>query len=87
LTACAPDADLPDSASTGDTEVVTVWATDLDGHIALQQAETEDERIATWRRRSRAWTTRWHEELMTPHPGTPLAAELPTLPPPPTDLA
>jgi hypothetical protein len=58
----------------GDTEVITVWATDLDGHISLQQAAAEDERIATWRRRSRKWTTRWHEELMVPHPGTPLAA-------------
>jgi hypothetical protein len=58
----------------GDTEVITVWATDLDGHIGLQEAEGADDRIGTWRRRSRKWTTRWHEELMTPHPGTPLAA-------------
>lgn len=57
----------------GDTEVVTVWATDLDGHVGLQQAEDLDERVGTWRRRSRKWTTRWREELMTPHPGTPLA--------------
>lgn len=57
----------------GDTEVVTLWATDLDGHIDLQRAAEADERVTAWRERARTWTTRWHEELMVPHPGTPLA--------------
>lgn len=58
-----------------ETEVVTVWATDLDSHVELQRASLErtDHRIATWRAQARAWCTRWREELMVPHPGTPLA--------------
>ncbi|MGH9136976.1 MAG: hypothetical protein ACRD0G_07995 [Acidimicrobiales bacterium] len=52
-----------------DDEVCTVWSTDLDGHIALQQAPEP----AGWAKRRRALTTRWHEELMTPGAGTPLA--------------
>jgi len=59
----------------GDTEVVTLWATDLDGHIGLQQAAEVDDDVAAWRRRARTWVERWHEELMVPHPGTPLAGE------------
>lgn len=60
----------------GDTEVVTLWATDLDHHIALQRAAATDPRIAQWRQVARSWCTRWHEELLVPHPGTPLAAPL-----------
>ncbi len=54
-----------------DVEVVTIWATDPAGHVALMSAD--DERIARWRARARDFTTRWREELMTPYPGTPLS--------------
>jgi hypothetical protein len=55
-----------------DTEVMSVWATDPAGHEALGRAidEGTDERIASWRTRSREFLTRWREELMTPYPGT-----------------
>jgi hypothetical protein len=55
----------------GDTEVVTVWAADLDAHIALQRSD--DERIDKWRDRARSFLSRWREELMVPAPGSPLA--------------
>lgn len=57
-----------------DTEVVTVWATDVDGHVALQRAtfDRSDARIVAWRTRARQLTVTWREELMTPFPGTPL---------------
>ena len=55
----------------GDTEVVTVWATDLDAHLALQQSD--DERIGKWRDTARSFLTRWREELMVPAPGAPLS--------------
>lgn len=58
-----------------DTEVVTVWATDLASHLAL--ARTSDARVGAWRSEARRWLTRWHEELMVPHRGTPLFAEEP----------
>jgi hypothetical protein len=68
-----------------DTEVCTVWATDVDAHIELgksydvargllgaAEAGVEgDDRLVAWQKRSREWTTRWREELMTPAPGTP----------------
>jgi hypothetical protein len=55
-----------------DTEVMTVWATDPEGHEALGRATDAgtDERIARWRKRSREYLTRRREELMTPYPGT-----------------
>jgi hypothetical protein len=55
-------------AAFDDTEVCTVWATDLDHHVAHQQADT-----TWWRIRAREHCTRWHEELMVPGAGTPLA--------------
>jgi hypothetical protein len=55
----------------GDTEVVTIWATDLDAHVAL--CRTDDERVGAWRRRARQFLTRWREELMVPGPGSPLS--------------
>lgn len=63
----------------GDTEVCTLWATDLDAHIGLTRATREgtDERIPAWRDHARRFTTRWHEELLVPGAGTPLAAPLP----------
>ena len=55
-----------------DTEVMTVWATDPEGHEALGRAidAGTDERIARWRAQSTRYLTRWREELMTPYPGT-----------------
>ncbi len=63
-----------------DTEVVTVWASDIDSIVKLARTadacrglddEVEaDDRVATWRRRARAFCTRWREELMVPCPGT-----------------
>src|SRR5262245_49073432 len=68
-----------------DTEVVTVWATDVEAHVALQRAVSvargredpasgaePDERLNAWRRKARTYTTRWREELMTPHPAIPI---------------
>jgi hypothetical protein len=55
-----------------DTEVMTVWATDPEGHEALGRAidAGTDERISRWRAQSTRYLTRWREELMTPYPGT-----------------
>lgn len=58
-----------------DHEVVTIWATDVDGHARLMEAQQEgtDGRLAVWRTSARQWLVRWGEELMVPHRGTPLA--------------
>ncbi len=56
----------------GDTEVVTVWATDLDAHVSFQQST--DPRISSWRATARQWLTGWREELLVAHPGTALWA-------------
>jgi hypothetical protein len=61
---------LYDSVLT-DTEVCTVWATDVDAHTALLRAGDP------WPAMARQWCTRWREELMTPGPGSPLAAGVP----------
>jgi hypothetical protein len=67
-----------------DTEVCTVWATDVDSHIragkaydvarGLLSAEEAgvdgDQRLVDWLVAAREFTTRWREELMTPAPGT-----------------
>ena len=58
-----------------DVEVVTVWATSLDDHIAFESGH--DDRVAAWRSRAREFVTHWREELMVPGPGSPLC--------PPTD--
>ncbi len=70
-----------------DTEVCTLWATDLDAHVALGAATDVarglapadgvaiDDRLVSWRQQRRTWTTRWHEELMVPCPGTPLGPD------------
>jgi len=56
-----------------DTEAITVWATDLASHTdALRNVDT-DERLRAWRTEARSWITERREELMVPHPGTPLA--------------
>lgn len=67
----------------GDSEVCTVWATDLESHVEMGKAADAaagfgggsvpaDERITAWRARAREFTTRWREELMIPCPGTPM---------------
>ncbi|MDQ1373534.1 MAG: hypothetical protein QOJ09_872 [Actinomycetota bacterium] len=57
-----------------DTEVVTMWATSLDDHIAFESGD--DERVGRWRLASRQFLTRWREELMVPGPGSPLGPEM-----------
>lgn len=63
-----------------DTEVVTVWGTSLDDHLALQRArdaalglddEAEpDGRLLDWSRRARDFLTGpWRETLLAPFPG------------------
>lgn len=68
----------------GDTEVVTLWATSLEHHVALQRATDAargvgpgvgDERIAAWHDEARGWRTRWREELLVPCPGTPMGPD------------
>jgi hypothetical protein len=59
-----------------DFEVLTIWATDPAGHEALMRAADAggDERFASWHEQARrAGRTRWREELMTPHPDSPLS--------------
>ena len=56
-----------------DVEVVTIWATDPAGLESLMRAAdtSADERFSRWHEQARAaGRTRWHEELMTPHPET-----------------
>ncbi len=67
----------------GESEVCTLWATDLDSHIALCRATeaargfaspgaTADERIPAWRERMRPLRTDWREEVLIPCPGSPM---------------
>jgi hypothetical protein len=49
-----------------DTEVCTIWATDVGAHTALLRDGDP------WRALARRWCTRWREELMTPGPRSPL---------------
>jgi hypothetical protein len=56
-----------------DVEVVSVWATSLDDHIAFESGS--DDRVPAWRARAREFVTEWREELMVPGPGSPLAVE------------
>ena len=51
-----------------DTEVCTIWATDVATHTALLRDGDP------WPAIARQWCTRWREELMTPGAGSPLAA-------------
>lgn len=50
-----------------DTEVCTIWATDLATHTELLRHGDP------WRSAAREWCTRWSEQLMTPAEGSPLA--------------
>lgn len=67
-----------------DTEIVTVWATDLDSHLRLQRSYDAalglddeiqaDERLLAWRRRAREFLDgTWRETLLSPYPGSRLA--------------
>ena len=51
-----------------DTEVCTIWATDVATHTTLLRDGDP------WPAIARQWCTRWREELMTPAAGSPLAA-------------
>jgi hypothetical protein len=63
-----------------DTEVVTLWASDIDSIVGLGRAydaargldsgARADPRVLAWRERAREFCTRWREELMVPCPGT-----------------
>ncbi|MEE2662982.1 MAG: hypothetical protein VX681_02590 [Myxococcota bacterium] len=63
-----------------DTEVVTVWASEIDRIVnlgrtydacrGLDDTVGADDRVLQWRKRARKFCTRWREELMTPCPGT-----------------
>lgn len=52
-----------------DTEVCTIWATDVNSHTDLLRDGDP------WPGRARTWCTRWREELMTPGPHSPLSKE------------
>lgn len=54
-----------------ESEVVVVWATDLDGHAGLHSSD--DARVTAWRETARPHLSRWREELMVPGLGSPLA--------------
>ena len=67
-----------------DTEVVTLWGTSLDAHLALQRSrdaalglddEVEaDHRLVSWRKRARDFLSGgWRENLLAPFPGSKLA--------------
>lgn len=67
-----------------DSEVVTLWGTDLDSHLALQRSYDAarglddevggDERLVAWRSRAREFLTGpWRETLLAPFPGSTLA--------------
>lgn len=63
-----------------DTEVVTVWAGDIDSIVnlgrtydacrGLDDSVKADDRVLKWRERARQFCTAWREELMTPCSGT-----------------
>ena len=54
-----------------DTTVVTMWATDIAHHLEL--LASDDSRISGWREAARTYCTNWHEELLSPAPGTMLS--------------
>ncbi|NIY64229.1 hypothetical protein [Streptomyces malaysiensis] len=67
-----------------DTEVVTVWGTDLDAHLALQRARDAalglddeikgDDRLLKWSKRAREFLDGpWRETLLAAFPGSKLA--------------
>lgn len=67
-----------------DSEVVTVWGTDMDAHLALQRSYdaalglddeiAADERLLTWRKRAREFLDGpWRETLLAPFPGSKLS--------------
>jgi hypothetical protein len=56
-----------------DTEAISVWATDLTSHVEAMRRADADEGLRAWRTEARSWVTERREELLVPHPGTPLA--------------
>ncbi|MCT9933129.1 hypothetical protein N5079_23245 [Planotetraspora sp. A-T 1434] len=71
-----------------DSEVVTLWGTDLDSHLAVQRAHDAalglddevpaDERLPAWRRTARQFLTGpWQEGLLAPFPGSRLSPHPP----------
>lgn len=67
----------------GESEVCTLWATDLDHHVELCRATDaargfespdarNDDRISRWRERAHQWRTDWREEMLIPCPGSPM---------------
>jgi len=67
----------------GETEVCTLWATDLASHVALARSTDAargfaspgvkaDPRLLAWRERVRAFDLRWRQEMLVPCPGTPM---------------
>ena len=68
-----------------DTEVCTIWATDVADHVRVARARDAalgweegvegDVRLVAWERTRRELTIRWREELMTPYPGIPIGPE------------
>jgi hypothetical protein len=72
-----------------DSEVVTLWGTDLDSHLALQRARDAalglddevdaDDRLLSWDKRAREFLEgTWRETLLAPFPGSTLAPKPPT---------
>jgi len=71
-----------------DSEVVTLWGTDIDSHLELQRSRDAalglddgvpaDHRLLSWRKRARAYLEGpWQENLLSPYPGSKLAPNQP----------
>jgi hypothetical protein len=67
----------------GESETITLWATDLESHVELCRATdaargfdspgaAPDPRILDWRRRARPLRSDWREEVLVPCPGSPM---------------
>ena len=70
----------------GDTEVCTLWATDLEAHVGLARATdaargfpnaglSADDRLTAWPERRHEFCERFREELLIPCPGTPMGPD------------
>jgi hypothetical protein len=67
-----------------DTEVVTLWGTDIDSHLEVQRARdaalglddgvAADHRLLSWRKHARTYLEGpWRETLISPYPGSKLS--------------